>query len=187
MTTQYLRNCSLIVSNSSGAGTELGSLRVLFEIHRGDYQSPNTCDAKVYNLSDNTANTLMKPEFTQMQLQVGYGSDALSTIFKGSVVQIRKGREDQRNSYVAITAADGDEAYNFSALALTLRGSTPKDKIQAIIAAMVPANLGSPTGATGGQQVSQGYIPSALPQNVLPRGRTYFGLCRDELAAEAHN
>jgi hypothetical protein len=205
---QYLRNLSLVVASPSGAGIELGAFRVVFEVHRGDYQTPNSCDVKVYNLSDHTANKIMEPEFTQLMLMVSYGSDRPQLIFKGSIMQVRKGREDQKNSYLAITAADGDEAYNFSVMALTLAaGTAPQTAIQSIIAQMVPANLGSPTAvvtaaqgtvsptggpnqpapANTGQTISQGYIPPNLPQNRLPRGRTYFGLCRDEMREIAFN
>lgn len=203
MTAQYLRNCSLIVANESGAGIELGSLRVVFEVHRGDLLTPNSCDVRVYNLNDQTAETLRKPEFTQLQLKVGYQGQQLQLLFKGSIKQVRKGREDQKNSYLAFTAADADEAYNFSAMALTLAaGATPQDAIQSIIASMAGANGGSPTASsdsapppspTGGtpdpdsapeptgQTVSLGYIPPSLTKSKLPRGRTYYGACKDEL------
>ena len=68
MTQQYLRNLSLVVANPSGDGLELGSLRVVFQIHRGDTTTPNSCDVRVYNLSDATANTVDN-EFTQLALK----------------------------------------------------------------------------------------------------------------------
>jgi hypothetical protein len=179
VTQQYLRNISLIVANPAGQGLELGSLRVTFEVHRGDIQTPNSCDIKIYNLSANTANRI-KTEFTQLALQVSYGDQALQLIFRGQIKQARQGREDQKNSYVAVTAADADEAYNFSAMALTLAaGATPTDAIQAIIKQMATRVSGDPTGGAGGQQVTQGYLPQ-LTSSGYTRGRTLYGMCRDE-------
>ena len=119
MTQQYLRTLSLVVANPAGAGLELGSLRVVFTVRRGDTQTPNACDARIYNLADKTANQIDK-EFTQLVLKAGYQGTAPGLIFKGAIKQVRKGREDQRTTYVDVTAADGDEAYNFSYAALTL-------------------------------------------------------------------
>jgi len=189
VTTQYLRQFSLIVATAAGAGLELGALRCTFSIRRGDIQTPNTCDARIYNLSANTANKIASPEFTQLQIKVGYGSASnLALIFAGSLKQVRLGREDQKDSYVDITAADGDEAYNFAPLALTLAGgaATPTSAVQAMIAAMAKEALASPTGTPGGQAVSSGYIPP-LSSNAPPRGRTYFGSCKDELRELAAN
>ena len=130
MSLQYLRNLSLVVANPAGEGLELGALRVVFEVRRGDTQTPNSCDLRVYNLSDDTAKTI-NTEFTQLALKVSYGTDPLQAIFRGSIKQVRKGRENQLNSYVAITAADGDHVYNFSAVAQTLaKGATPTDSVQ---------------------------------------------------------
>jgi hypothetical protein len=188
MTQQYLRNLSLIVANPAGKGIQLGDLRCVFEVHRGDTMTPNSCDVKVYNLSDATANLIYGPEFTQLRLQVGYGvpsasgqPPALQSIFQGSIRQVRLGREDQKNSYVAITAADCDEAYNFSALALTLAaGATPKDAVQALIAQMATRVASTPTGGTSGQKLTTGY-QATLTSNGYSRGRTLYGLCRDEM------
>jgi hypothetical protein len=187
MAAQYLRNLSLIVADPAGKGLELGDLRCVFEVRRGDLQTPNSCDVRVYNLADATANRLRTPEFTQLELRVGYADQQLQLIFRGSIRQVRKGREDQRNSYVSITAADGDEAYNFSVAALTLAaGSTPQNAIERLIQQMATAASGSPTGGSGGQVVTQGYLP-ALTTNKSVRGRTYFGMCRDELRELAEN
>jgi hypothetical protein len=188
LTQQYLRNLSLIVADPAGKGLELGDLRCVFEVRRGDWQTPNSCDVKVYNLSTATANRLNGPEFTQLALQVGYQDQQLQLIFRGSICQMRKGREDQKNSYVAITAADGDEAYNFAASAFTLAaGSSQLTAVTALIRDMARAAGGSPTSDTGGQVVTPGYAPQ-LTSNKLIRGRTYYGMTRDEMRdLAAHN
>jgi hypothetical protein len=112
---------------------------------------------------------------------VGYQDQQLQQIFYGSIKQVRVGREDQKNSYVAITAAEGDQAYNYAALSLTLaKGATPTDTIQALLKRMATAALATPTGGSGGQVVQPGYMPT-LTSNSYKRGRTLFGMCRDDL------
>jgi hypothetical protein len=183
LTQQYLRQLSLIVADPAGKGIEIGALRVVFQIIRGDLQTPNSCDCKIYNLSDDTAKRIYSPEFTQLQLLVGYQDQQLQLIFRGSIKQVRKGREDQKNTYVAITAADGDESYNFSVVALTLAaGSTQAQGIASLIQAMATRALANnPTGGNSGSQpITQGYTPE-LSANRSVRGRTFYGLCRDEL------
>jgi hypothetical protein len=190
MSTQYLRRLSLIVATPSGAGLEFGSFRVVFETHRGDTQTPNTCDIKIYNLQQSTANQLAPnggvSEFTQLLLKVAYGSDPLMQIFYGSIKQTRRGREDQLNSYVAITAADGDEAYNFAPAAFTLAsGAVQQTAFTNLIQAMAQASLAStPVGQGSGQPITQGYAPTMSPTPLI-RGRTYYGACRDEMRSLA--
>lgn len=184
MTTQYLRKLSLIVADKSGKGLELGNLRVVFEVRRGDTQTPNTCDVRVYNLSTATSNLLRHrgaSEFTQLSLKVAYQDQPLAQIFWGSIKQVRQGREDQKNSYIAITAADGDEPYNFAPVAFTLAaGSTPQNAVASMLGVMAQASLGSPTGGSGGQTITQGYSPT-LSTNRSIRGRCYYGMTKDEL------
>lgn len=188
MTQQYLRQCSAVVARADGSGIELGALRTVFEIRRGDTQTPNTCDLRVYNLSTNTSNALRyrgASEFTQLVLKVGYQGQPLAQIFYGSIKQVRQGREDQKNSYIAITAADGDEAYNFAPVAFTLAaGSTAQNAVTTMLSTMAAAAAGSPTGGSGGQPITQGYSPTLNPNQFI-RGRTYFDTCKNELRALA--
>lgn len=182
MTQQYLRECSLIVGPGSGAGVELGQFRIVFEVRRGDRQTPNTCDARVYNLAASTVNTVRSSEFTQLQLQVGYQGQSLATIFRGSIKQVRTGRENQKDSWVAFTAADGDEAYNFAPAAFTIAAGSPLgNSVRQVIASMV-TNIpkSSPTGGTSGQPVTSGYVPP-LNTNGTTRGRVCYGNAKDEL------
>lgn len=184
MSLQYLRQCSLVVANQSGQGIELGNLRVVFEVRRGDTQTPNTCDVRVYNTNDNTSNALHyrgASEFTQLVLKVAYQGQPLAQIFYGSIKQVRQGREDQKNSYIAITAADGDEPYNFAPVAFTLaKGNLAENAVTSILGTMALASQGSPTGGSGGQPLTKGYMPQFDPNQFI-RGRVYFGAARDEM------
>jgi hypothetical protein len=183
MTLQYLRNLSLVVADPAGKGIELGAFRCVFEVKRGDNQTPNSCDVRVYNLSQSTANQLRanknaNPEFTQLVLKASYGQQPPQQIFWGSITQVRLGREDQRNSYVAFTAADGDEPYNFAPTAFTLAaGAQPIGGVRAVIADMARFS------AAGRQPITEGYIPPSLKNNPNRsiRGRTYYGDAKAEM------
>lgn len=174
---QYLRSLSLVVADSTGEGIDLSQFRVRFEVRRGDTQTPNSCDVRVYNLSDKTAATI-RNEFTQIAIQAGYGGD-LNLIFRGVITQTRRGREDQLDGHLDITAADGDEAYNYAPIALSLAaGAKPADEIEGIFKSMASPAL----GALGPpkQQITKGHIGQVSANGAL-RGRVYFGLARDAL------
>lgn len=169
---QYGRKLSLITGNDSNA-LELSEFRVTFRIKRGDTQTPNTLDCRIYNLAPATI-AKIKGEFTRVVFQGGYEGN-FGILFDGTIKQVREGRANQIDTYIDITAADGDEAYNFSTMALSLAaGSTPEDSLQAMIQGMASAG------------VSQGYTPE-LPKNGRVRGRVFYGMCRDEMREFAQN
>ena len=173
-TEQFGRKFEIALGDAGGNALDFSQFKCTFRIRRGDYQNPNTCDLTIYNLADTTVNRIQK-EFTQLAIQAGYESN-YGLIFRGTIKQVRKGRLQQKDSYVAVTAADGDEAYNFSTVALSLAaGATPIDAIQTFLASMA----------------KQGVVlqdnPPQFPANGNVRGRVYFGMARDELRDFAAN
>ncbi len=176
---QYLRKSSLIVGSDAGNAIDLSDLRFRFSIRRGDTQTPNTADIRVYNLSDETANKIKQlqpsPEFTRVVIQGGYDGN-YGILLDGTITQIRHGRESQTDTYLDITAADGDRAYNFAITAITLEASqtSPKDQIAAVLASMAKKG------------VSEGYMPE-IQGNPLPRGKVIYGMSRDALRNLAKN
>jgi len=167
MTEQYRRKFSCVVAKSDGEGLEFADFKVQFTIRRGDLQTPNSADVRIFNLKNETANLIAQKEFTQISLSAGY-QDNFSLIFRGTIKQFRLGRLNQLDSYVDITAADGDEAYNFA----PVLASVPAGNNQATIADVL-------LGAMSKYGVTQGYLPN-LPSNQLIRGRVMYGMCRDE-------
>ncbi len=164
---QYLRKCQIVLADASGAGLDFSQFKVTFQVRRGDSQTPNSCDLRIYNLAASTVNRIQN-EFTQISLSAGYPGN-MGLIFTGTIKQVRKGRIDAKDNYVDVTAADGDEAYNFAPISLSLRaGSKPADHVQAFLSTM------------GSYDITKGYQPQ-FSSNGLPRGRVYYGLARDEL------
>lgn len=164
-TPQFGRKASLIVGQDNGAALDLSQLRVRFSIKRGDLQTPNSARFRVYNVSETTRQRIQK-EFTRVVFQGGYAGN-YGILFDGTIKQVRRGRESQTDTYLDITAADGDSAYNFAVVNTTLAaGSVAADHVAAACTAMNPYG------------VTQGYLPE-LPTNPLPRGKVMFGMARD--------
>jgi hypothetical protein len=176
MSKQFRRILNCVVgSPTTGTAFDFGTFKVTFIVKRGDYQNPNTADVRIYNLKDHTANQIQN-EFTQLSLSAGYqglagGQGAApGMIFNGTIKQVRKGRYDQLNSYVDITAAEGDEAYNYATIQQSLRAGTtsPQNMLERYLSELKDYNI------------TPGYIPQ-LPANGLTRGRVLHGMVRDEL------
>jgi len=166
---QYLRQISLKIGNDQ-EGLDLSNLRIRFSVRRGDVSTPNTADIRVYNVSAETAKKADLREFSRLVLQAGYAGN-FGVIFDGTIKQVRRGRESQTDTYLDITAADGDSAYNWAVINTSLAaGSTPEDHLQAAMKAM------ESRGITMGER-------PPLPTNKLPRGKVMFGMTRDYLDA----
>ena len=129
-TPQYLRKASLIIGQAAGDALDLSALRFVFDVRRGDLQTPNSARVRVFNVGPMTAQRVQK-EFTRLVLQAGYEGN-YGIIFDGNIKQVRRGRVSQTDTYLDITAADGDSAYNFAVVNATLAaGSTSADHVAA--------------------------------------------------------
>lgn len=168
---QWIRRGELLVGSTNGNALDLSQLRFRFHVQRSGLQTPNTCEIYVYNVSDQTASQI-KNEFSRVVLSAGYENGYFGTIFDGQIKYVRKGRENQTDTFVAIQAADSDHAYNFGVVNTSLTaGSTHNDHIQAAVGAM---------GAT------KGYMPELLSV-PLPRGKVMYGMARDYLRDTARS
>lgn len=161
---QWLRACSLVVAGAGGQGLQLGDLRVTFQTRKGDVETPNSAEIRIYNLAPATASR-MKREFTRVVLQAGYQNN-LGIIFDGNIRQRRQGRENGTDTWLELIAADGDQAYNWAVVNTTLAaGSTPADRVQVCQQAFEAKGVGA------------GYRPE-LGNTTLPRGKVMYGMAR---------
>lgn len=175
MSIQYDRQLSAVVATDAGQGIDFANFRCIFEIRRGDTQTPNTGVLRILNLNDSTANAISQAEFTKLTIKAGYPGN-FGQIFTGNIKQQRKGRISQLDTYVEITAGDGDQAYNFSTINVSLPAGTQPTAVQkALLDAMKPYGI------------TQGYAPN-FPTNALPRGQVLFGSTKDIIRkfAEIH-
>lgn len=163
---QYLRQISLKVGDADDA-LDLSDMRIRFAVRRGDLKTPNSADIRVYNLSENTVQRVQK-EFTRVVLLAGYAGN-YGVIFDGTIKQVRRGRESQTDTYLDITAADGDSAYNFAVMNVTLAaGSTANDHLEQVLSSMKSRGI------------TMGEAPE-LSATRLPRGKVFYGMARDFL------
>ena len=178
MSYQYNRNVSLVVYGNSQTGLDLSQMHFQFGVKRGDLQTPNSLWVRVYNLSDQTVQMLASQptsEFTRVVLQCGYNGlppdqPYLGTVFDGNIKYVKTGNDNAMDSYIEIGAADGDSAYNFATVNVTLAaGSTANDHLDACLSAM--------SGVF--PSVIEGSIPTYT--NKLPRGKVMFGKARDHI------
>ncbi len=161
---QWLRACSITLADSGGQGLDLAALRVTFTTRKGDAETPNTADIRIYNLSPATANRIEK-EFTRVVLEAGYQSNS-GVIFDGSIRQVRRGRDGGTDSWLEIQAADGDQAYNWATVNSTLAaGSAPADRVSEC------------ERSFAGKKTRSGYAAD-LGNDKLPRGKIMYGAAK---------
>lgn len=170
----YLRKCTLLVTSGEDA-LDLSDMHITFETKQEDEESPNNCAIRVYNLSRETVSKI-QGEYTRVVLQAGYQNASFGVVFDGTIKQFATGKENATTRYLDILGADGDKAYNFSVINKSLAaGSTPEQRINALIAAMAPH------GVTKGELL----IPGT--GGILPRGKVLFGLARGQLRSQTQN
>lgn len=183
-TDQWLRKCSLIVSNDQ-KGLDLSQFRIKFQIRQADpiAAKPKTAWIRVYNLAPTTIGntnsvTGIVAEYTTVTLQAGYQTGAFGIIFQGTIKQFRSGHESAVDSFFDIMAADGDLGYNFAVTNKTLAAGATLDDARkahqdALTALGVTEGHNGMTGAAGGGVAGTGGInPTFL------RGPTLYGMSR---------
>lgn len=166
---QWIRRVNLVVF-SGAKGLDLSDFRIRFSVQNADVETPNTAAIRVYNLSHTTVDQI-RGEFQEVTLNAGYEGDGSNygVIFKGTIKQFRIGRENNKDTYLDILAADGDIGYNQGFVnASVAAGATPNDAISEAVAAM--------TGEGG-------YLPDFTDAQHTPniRGMVMFGMARAQL------
>lgn len=169
MTQQYLRKASLVIGTGSQA-LDVSALHFVFDVQAAtvDNFMPKAAYVRIYNLSRETARTITT-EGTQLILSAGYAEN-FNTIFNGQITQARIGRENGTDTYLDITATDGDQFFNYTMVSMSVAAGT--DVIGRIgqIANAAGMQLGTVQAPTGGAK--------------LARGAVFFGLPRDHLRNE---
>lgn len=170
---QYLRKCTLLVSDAAGNAIDLSELRIKFSVKRSDTMTPNVADIRVYNLEEQTAIAIRK-EFKTVTLQAGYEGN-FGVIFQGNIKQVILGRESATDTFIDIVAGDGDRAYNFAIVNTTIAaGATQADQVNASINSM------------NSRGVSAGNV-DAPTADKLPRGKVMWGNSRDYLRSSSQS
>lgn len=170
MTKQWIRQCRLLVGNGSEA-VDVSNLRIRFNVQRATVPTPEQADIIITNLSNATANKIVRDEYTEVVLQAGYDG-SLETIFEGEIVQRRgPARENPTDTYVNLLVKGGQRAHSYGIVNKTLSaGHTFRDQVDACLEAL------KPYGITAGHISDLGTVK-------MPRGRAMFGMVRNQLRA----
>jgi len=164
---QFIRRCDLFLADSAGEGLDLSKLRIKFYVKKEDAQTPNTARVTVYGVAPDTI-ARIKKEFVDIILQAGY-EENYGVIFRGNIKNIRTGKENGTDTFVEISAGDGDVGYVYGTINKTLAAGSSQNEI--VNAAMI----GSP-----------GYVPD-LGGERLPRAKVLYGMKRDVLRSSAQS
>lgn len=165
MTTQYLRNCQLLLENETDA-LDLSEMHVQFHVHQALVGTPNWAVIRVFNLSQQTIQ-LAGQEYRNLSLSVGYEGE-LGTIFEGVIRQFNAGRRlNATDTFIDFVCQDGDFGYNHTSVNRTLSAGWSRiDEINLLQDEFSKNGIGS------GHK-------SDLPSGQFPRGKVYFGAARD--------
>jgi hypothetical protein len=169
---QYIRKASLKVVGKSGSGLDLSNLHFTFSIKKSDAQTPNAAVITIFNVAQDTA-LQIKKEFTRVIIQAGY-EGLFGVIFDGNIRQSRIGRTSGTDTFVEISAGDGDQATISAVVNTTIAASqtTQANIIAASTNSMQPYN------------VTVGYV-APTGNTKLPRGKSMFGMATDHLRRSA--
>jgi len=194
MNNQWIRKILLIVHNKE-EGIDLSDLRITFSVRNASEESPNTLEARVYNLSKETIANIIGAkdiskggavkdgiwnnnaplqssygEFSNVTLNVGYENGSFGVIFTGQIKQYRVGRESPTTTYLDILAADGDFLYNSFTNKSYEKGTNMNDIVEDIVKNIQP------------DSPSPVYKIDTDPTHfTTPRGVVSFGMSRVQL------
>ena len=165
MTQQYLRAASLLISiDNEDNLLDVSALHFQFQTQAVLLQTPGHVQLRVWNLSGETARKITG-QGNMLYLSAGYEGNQ-DLIFQGNIVQARIGRNGV-DSYLDITAVDGDELHNYGFVNQSIKSGTD-----------IIGRVGAITTAA---KIPQGAVDLPAGTSKLHRGRAYFGLARDHL------
>jgi len=184
-TLQYIRNFKLIVSSLNGTAVDLSPLHCKFSIKRSSGQTPNSAEVRVYNLSNETENSLksMLAPIAQndgiltatrgnVTIQGGYDAN-FGVVFQGNIKQIILGRESATDTFMDLICGDGDFAYNYAVVKGSIGGNGITYTQEQI--------LGQITGPMQPLGVTTNHVIPVSKKNPTARGRSYWGNARKHL------
>ena len=168
MAVQFIRKATLLfdINNNSGNDVlDLSQLHFAFTIQAFIISTPKNMQMRIYNPSPDTVRKILE-EGSAVTLSAGY-EGSFGQIFTGAIIQKRVGRESATDTYLDISAVDGDAILN-----------------NAIISIPIPSGTNSyarlnTIGRAAGFTINQNDIPTNGA--ALSRGRVCFGLARDHL------
>lgn len=163
----WQRRVQLLIGQDDGQWLDVSELRIRFRVEQALVGKPGHAVITVNNMANDTAQRIQR-EGAPVILQAGHEGNA-GLIFRGTAIQIRRGRESQTDTFLEITAIDGDVAYMYATVNVSMAaGWTHTDQLKEMQKGMQAK--GVDPGYTG-----------ELYQNKAVRGKALFGAVRDHM------
>lgn len=163
----WQRRVQLLIGQDDGQWLDVSELRIRFNVEQALVGKPGHAVITVNNMANDTAQRIQR-EGAPVILQAGHEGNA-GLIFRGTAIQIRRGRESQTDTFLEITAIDGDVAYMYATVNVSMAaGWTHTDQLKEMQKGMQAK--GVDPGYTG-----------ELYQNKAVRGKVLFGAVRDHM------
>ena len=163
----WQRRVQLLIGQDDGQWLDVSELRIRFHVEQALVGKPGHAVITVNNMANDTAQRIQR-EGAPVILQAGHEGNA-GLIFRGTAIQIRRGRESQTDTFLEITAIDGDIAYMYATVNVSMAaGWTHTDQLKEMQKGMQAK--GVDPGYTG-----------ELYQNKAVRGKALFGAVRDHM------
>ncbi len=155
-------------SASGGDSTINETIRIVFRTRQVSVSSRGSMDVIVYNLR--IADIKQVQLYNQVELRAGYKTGRYGTIFKGTIIYFKIGREQTLvDTYLMIRAQDGDIPYNMATVMLSHSAGTSLKTVVNAVAKTI-----TDLGATLGKVVG-------VAEGTLLRARVSVGQSLDVL------
>ena len=196
MNNQFIRKVSLLVRTDADSFLDLSEFRITFKTTNTDSESPNSAVIRIYNLSAETVNKIktsitksslewqqittasLQPDSTQninpqsyydIVINAGYEHGNYGVIFQGNVKQFKIGRENNKDNYLDLYAADGDFGFINGVINETLAaGTSVAQQARKLADSMPGVDI---DGFSSAPAIDQQHTP-------LLRGKTLAGMSR---------
>jgi hypothetical protein len=167
MTKFWIRRAKVTVG---GSALKLDDLQAEFQVRQTDIQHPDWAYIRITNLSIASSQKLFDAgKGGSFELEAGYHEGYYGSIFKGEIMQQRRGKANGTDKYHDILAVSGGRGYSNATVSQTLpAGSKTDDLVNAVVQALAPYGI------------TRGYI-SQFGDQATKRGVTLNDPARDIL------
>jgi len=162
---QWIRKVKLLFGSKDDL-LDVSSLQFKFQTTAQTIESLGTLQLRIFNPAPSTIKKIID-EGSNVSLSAGYAG-SFGQIFGGDIIQVRTGRENGTDTYLDISATDGDKIYNESFVNATISAGTSKASRLQLIAKHGKFDFSNPPEVDD-------------DDSKLPRGKAFFGMARDHL------
>lgn len=142
----------------SGLGVQLNNLDCVFHVKKNRKPEPNTCELKIFNLSEATRHLLSTPKKLVLRLEAGYPG-AVAQLFLGEVRSAHSYKEGS-DVITEVSTGDSEKELQTSRIALSIGPKVPSNVALTAIARSLGVGLGN--------------VPIAAAK-LAAKGQAFFG------------